>query len=188
MGEHPDANAKLAALTDKQREVLDLLLQHKQYKEIADELGIKVATVQQRFDGAKIKLGGTTRSQVLATYVDLCSQGGAMVPNRPFLSAPANMGTEKSLYGFSQLSDGENDHHVSPQVLEAGAVFRLSDAGVEHTSVSEDELPLSMKGLGALDRYAGVFGRVIAFTGFAALLLVITANAIEIGKTLSELF
>ena len=65
----------LDALTPKQREVLDLLIQHKTSKEIARELGISPHTVDQRVQFAKEKLGVESRSEAAVEYrrlVELC--------------------------------------------------------------------------------------------------------------------
>ena len=58
----------LAGLTDKQREVLDLLIEHKTSKEISRLLGISPHTVDQRINGARARLGGLGRGQVASEY------------------------------------------------------------------------------------------------------------------------
>ncbi|HTN13370.1 MAG TPA: helix-turn-helix transcriptional regulator [Sphingomonadaceae bacterium] len=68
----------LAALTAKQREVLDLLVQHKTSKEIARELGISPHTVDQRIQFAKSKIGAATRGELAQEYRRLCSICDAM--------------------------------------------------------------------------------------------------------------
>ncbi len=58
----------LAELTSKQREVLDLLIQHKTSKEISRLLGISHHTVDQRIMLARAKLGVATRGEVAQAY------------------------------------------------------------------------------------------------------------------------
>lgn len=58
----------LFELTVKQREVLDLLIQHKTSKEISRLLGISPHTVDQRIMLARGKLGVTSRSEVAQAY------------------------------------------------------------------------------------------------------------------------
>lgn len=73
----PNAQALFADLTDKQREVLDLLLQHKTSKEIARRLDISPHTVDQRIQFAKQKLGASSRSEVAVAYrrlLELCGR------------------------------------------------------------------------------------------------------------------
>ena len=58
----------LLELTAKQREVLDLLIQHKTSKEISRLLGISPHTVDQRIMLARAKLGVATRGEVAQAY------------------------------------------------------------------------------------------------------------------------
>jgi DNA-binding CsgD family transcriptional regulator len=58
----------LAGLTGKQREVLDLLIEHKTSKEISRSLGISPYTVDQRINLARTKLGLGSRNQVAQEY------------------------------------------------------------------------------------------------------------------------
>lgn len=68
-----DATARLALLSDKQRQVLDRLLMHQTSKEIARDLGISPHTVEQRIRLAKEKLGVDRRSDLATEYRRLCS-------------------------------------------------------------------------------------------------------------------
>lgn len=63
--------AEISRLTSKQREVLDLLLDHKTSKEIAQILGISPHTVDQRIQFAKRTLGVSARSDLARVYRDL---------------------------------------------------------------------------------------------------------------------
>jgi len=63
-----DIRAQFTSLTDKQRDVLDLLIAHKTSKEIARELGISPHTVDQRIQFAKSKLGADSRGEVALAY------------------------------------------------------------------------------------------------------------------------
>lgn len=67
----------LDALTDKQREVLDLLIQHKTSKEISRDLGISPHTVDQRIMLARAKLNVSSRGEVAQEYRRLLAQVGA---------------------------------------------------------------------------------------------------------------
>lgn len=69
--EHSDAEFVLAGLTAKQREVLDLLIEHKTSKEIARQLGISPHTVDQRIQFSKEKLGAASRNEAAAVYRQL---------------------------------------------------------------------------------------------------------------------
>ena len=62
---------KLESLTQKQRDVLDLLIQFKTSKEISRILDISPHTVDQRVEAAKTKLGATSRSDLALIYREL---------------------------------------------------------------------------------------------------------------------
>src|SRR6478735_6887454 len=62
------AAQRFGGLTDKQRKVLDLLIEHKTSKEIARSLGISPHTVDQRIQFAKDKLGAATRGELALAY------------------------------------------------------------------------------------------------------------------------
>jgi DNA-binding CsgD family transcriptional regulator len=70
--------ASLDGLTDKQRQVLDLLIEHKTSKEIARRLCISPHTVDQRIQFAKDKLGARTRSEAAVLYRRLREACGQM--------------------------------------------------------------------------------------------------------------
>lgn len=63
-----DFGNPLVELTAKQREVLDLLIEHKTSKEISRLLGISPHTVDQRIMLARAKLGVATRGEVAQAY------------------------------------------------------------------------------------------------------------------------
>jgi DNA-binding CsgD family transcriptional regulator len=71
-----DGVAGIGGLTAKQREVLDLLIEHKTSKEIARLLGISPHTVDQRIFFAKEKLGAASRNEAAATYRRLVGISG----------------------------------------------------------------------------------------------------------------
>lgn len=58
----------LGALTEKQCQVLDLLLEHKTSKEISRILGISPHTVDQRINFARAKLGCQNRGELANRY------------------------------------------------------------------------------------------------------------------------
>lgn len=70
-GESASTEARLSSLTDKQRAVLDLLIQFKTSKEISRVLAISPHTVDQRVEAAKVKLGAATRAELALVYREL---------------------------------------------------------------------------------------------------------------------
>lgn len=83
----------LTALTDKQRAVLDLLIEHKTSKEISRILGISHHTVDQRIMLARAKLGVATRGEVAQAY-------------RRLVAIPSSVSTvyERSVYDFPDVA------------------------------------------------------------------------------------
>ena len=141
MGQHTiEAEFVFARLTDKQREVLDLLIQHKTSKEIARRLEISPYTVDQRINFAKDKLGARTRGEAAMAYRRLketCGhsvygdsgieipqadddyRGGAQVP-LPVSAPPEPVGDDR-------VSAPEADYSVVPELFDGryGTLVRL---------------------------------------------------------------
>jgi DNA-binding CsgD family transcriptional regulator len=99
----PDPNVSGTDLTDKQRQVLDLLIQHKTSKEISRALGISPHTVDQRIMLSRAKLGVSSRSEVAQAYRRLID---AAAPREVAQPAPANAQPlcEQPVYGFSHVA------------------------------------------------------------------------------------
>lgn len=93
MDDSPSVNTILASLTDKQRAVLDLLIEHKTSKEISRILGISHHTVDQRIMLARAKLGVATRGEVAQAYRRLVRDA----PLDPSIY-------ERSVYDFSDVA------------------------------------------------------------------------------------
>lgn len=77
----------IKALTEGQKQCLRLVYQHQQSKEIARALGISVATVNQRIDGARAKLGNVSR---ISAARMLAAAEGTGLPD-PILYDPIGM-------------------------------------------------------------------------------------------------
>ncbi len=75
-------DARLMSLTEKQRAVLDLLVQFKTSKEISRLLAISPHTVDQRVEAAKSKLGAASRAELALIYRDLIGDAPAPVSDR----------------------------------------------------------------------------------------------------------
>ncbi|WP_098105282.1 helix-turn-helix transcriptional regulator [Novosphingobium sp. PC22D] len=55
-------------LTEKQREVMDLLVENHTSKEIAAKLGISESAVNQRIEAVRMRMGGVVRSELARAY------------------------------------------------------------------------------------------------------------------------
>ena len=85
-------------LTDKQCQVLDLLIEHKTSKEIARELGISPYTVDQRISLARAKLGVSSRNELAALYRAMRETLG---------QSPSGVGTPSDGEQLEALSESE---------------------------------------------------------------------------------
>lgn len=79
----------LHGLTNKQRQVLDLLIEHMTSKEIARRLCISPHTVDQRIQFAKDKLGARTRSEAAVAYRRLLETYGQLTYEDSGIVEPA---------------------------------------------------------------------------------------------------
>lgn len=141
MGQHTSQDRfAIASLTDKQREVLDLLLEHLTSKEIARRLDISPYTVDQRINFAKDKLGARTRGEVAVAYrrlVEICdpsAYGNSGIGNPAALTEEVG-GTQLPLpepappepVGNDWVSEPEADFSVVPELFDGryGTLVRL---------------------------------------------------------------
>jgi len=121
----------LNSLTDKQRQVLDLLIEHKTSKEIARRLGISPHTVDQRIQFAKDKLGVRSRSEVAQTYRRLLEVYGQLTYEPSCIADPPRKTDERDgaqgPLSQSVQSAAEADFRVVPASFEGrnGALVRL---------------------------------------------------------------
>jgi DNA-binding CsgD family transcriptional regulator len=139
--EHSEVEFMLAGLTAKQREVLDLLIEHKTSKEIARQLGISPHTVDQRIQFAKEKLGAASRSEVAQLYrrlIEICGQltyqesrivsSAAIADNEPGTQAgPLTALRRRERTYPAQPRQAETDYAVVPELFEGryGTLIRL---------------------------------------------------------------
>lgn len=134
-----DSDLGLDELTPKQREVLDLLIEHKTSKEIARLLRISPHTVDQRIQFAKEKLGARTRNEAAAVYRRLVDAYGQMTYQNSYIAFPLpasenHDGTQGPLpershrqRAHSDQPGTEADVQVVPELFEGryGTLIRL---------------------------------------------------------------
>lgn len=137
---HFEDEMLLAELTAKQRDVLDLLIEHKTSKEIARLLEISPHTVDQRIQFAKDKLGARSRNEAAAVYRRLVETYGQMTYENSCIAIPGmaldnRAGTQGpppncSLGGRIQSGrsdSAEADYRVVPELFDGryGTLVRL---------------------------------------------------------------
>lgn len=102
MKQAPDIAALLRGLTDKQRDVLDLLVLHKTSKQIARDLGISPHTVDQRIATARKNFGVETRNALAAAY----GQARAAAEGADIYESPVYQSSQVGISGESSNEDG----------------------------------------------------------------------------------
>lgn len=136
----PEQGGTLADLTVKQREALDLLLEHKTSKEISRNLGISPHTVDQRIEAAKRRLGATTRGELAQLYIRLRKTSGRLTHEEMLIDPTAatvsqdgskppdeNDAEVRERGEQSVLAPPTSLHRVGPELFHGrwGTIFRL---------------------------------------------------------------
>jgi DNA-binding CsgD family transcriptional regulator len=160
----------LLDLTAKQREVMDLLIEHKTSKEIARALGISPHTVDQRINFAKSKLGAASRGEAAVEYRRL-----------------VELLCEQSVYEGSHMvaeadsPDAAPANDVAHRLTVTHPERRHSDKGDE-TEVDYRVVPEMFEG-----RH-GTLLRLGAIAVFTVLLIFVTLGGLAMFSELSQLF
>ena len=165
-----DAQGIISSLTEKQREVLDLVLQHKSSKEIARSLEISPYTVDQRIVSAKQKLGASSRGDMARAYArvrGICGQ---------------------TAYEFPYVASSDQYLQSNGQDLTKDPVYTLSDVALIDLHAPWNPQSFSRTGLEALDNRLGIFGRIMVIFGLSAVIALMFLAVIAIAQTLSRLF
>lgn len=160
-------------LTEKQREVIELLLEHMTSKEIAAQLDVSHHTVDQRIGIAKKKFDVNTRSELVSAYkremVSNQTDNGKPVYEESYIPTFA-IPLSKDL-----TSDAESD-------------LVLVDRKPREYSVSEAK-PVSRRVVPEVfDGRLGSFWRIGAIAGLAAIMLLVGLAGLSMFGQLSELF
>jgi DNA-binding CsgD family transcriptional regulator len=156
----------LCDLTDKQAEVLDLLLQHKTTKQMARELGIAPNTVDARIAAVREKWGTTDRKATARVYAHLLET------------------CEKTPCGFSPLDRDLTPDHGLLRELPGSPLFTVADAQTfGHWPVKTGNTGI----LEALDARFGKIGRVMASCALALSLAATVMLTLAIAEAMSKL-
>lgn len=145
----------LAELTAKQREVLDLLIQHKTSKEISRQLGISPHTVDQRIMLARAKFNVANRNEVAQLYRQLISVYEQPVYQSSDVAIggfPGHTGVRDDAKGGVSTPEspaGEPYHHVLPEMFDgpSGTLLRLG-------AMTAITVLMILVGLGGLSMFA----------------------------------
>lgn len=116
---------RLNVLTAKQREALDLLVQHKTSKEISRALGISPHTVDQRIHSAKRILGTATRGELAQKYLQLCEARDGTAGGQSDIARPP--GADGNLRAQPPAEAAPLAYRVGPALFSGpeGTIFRV---------------------------------------------------------------
>jgi len=160
----------LLGLTAKQREVMDLLIEHKTSKEIARALGISPHTVDQRINFVKSKLGVASRGEAAVEYrrlVELLCERSTY--------EPSHMVAEANSLDSVLANDAEHRQRVTHPER------RHSDKG-EEAEVDYRVVPEMFEGS------HGTLLRLGAIAIFTVLLIFVALGGLAMFSELSQLF
>jgi DNA-binding CsgD family transcriptional regulator len=164
-----DLDSPLGALTAKQREVLDLLIQHKTSKEIARRLEISPHTVDQRIEFAKRKLGARSRNELAVQY-------------RQMVEIYDHLTYEFSRIGSSAISFDDDPRNEAEQCLVATYPNRTRNGEDAAEEADYRVVPEMFEG-----RY-GTLARIGVIVALAALLVFVAVGGLALFSQLSEVF
>jgi DNA-binding CsgD family transcriptional regulator len=176
-------------LTDKQRDVLDLLLDHMTSKEIALHLDISPHTVDQRIGIARRKLNANSRSQLVQKYRALASDDVGGITEQ---FAPAS-GTQPSggIYGKPVYQDSYivNDGSPALKTWSGGAenvrpVQGQTGAQSRFSSEPSDDLRVVPE---IFDGRFGTYARIGTILSMAAMILILMLGGLAMFSELSAL-
>lgn len=159
----------LGQLTEKERAVLDLILQHKPTKEIARELGLAPNTVDMRLRSAREKLGTADRNATARAYASLLNACG------------------KTTCGSTVMEDAGPPLVSDPWERREEATFVLHDAaGWIDRSAPWDTRIEPTRSLEAFGDGLGAWARIALVFCLAALLAVTVLATFAIAESLSQ--
>ena len=184
----------LEGLTEKQREVLDLLMLHKTSKQIARDLCISPHTVDQRIVAARRKFDVETRGELAAAYMSAQAQStlaqSTLARSAHEMPKPPQGGDapiyEKSVYQSSQV---ENHDHSGEKVGGSDAVMANGDVRASSGKPPNRTKPVAYYRVvpESFEGRNGYFWRFIAIVGITLGLLIATLVGLAIFGELSEL-
>lgn len=158
--------AEAQSLTQKQADVIALVYQGLSSKEIALRLGISPATVDQRADGARRKLGAGTRIEAARIF------------------AAQNNISERFVYGPFLLT-GQPDKGPSLQPPQDELRFEDSLTFDQRASWDRDR---SWRVPEFKPRDFGIVSRLLMIVGLAVLIMLAVAEGLRLSKSLGVMF
>ena len=157
------ARSLLESLTQRERDVLDLVLLHQTSKEIARELAIAPNTVDMRIKNARRKLGVSDRAELARYYTSIKATCGL------------------TTCGFPVIDESRPRQEEKAQELPLEPNFQINDASFARQFYWERPVTL----LEAMDEKFGRMGRVggilLGALAFALIVLIVVSLSVALG-------
>lgn len=163
-------------LSEKQREVLDLLLDRRTNKEIAAILGVSASAVEQRLQSIRRRMGVTSRAEIARTYAFLLEAC-------QFRTGQELQVAVKSVTVQRVSNESGGIDPIGPdlgRVLPEDVVDARLDAFRNSSRAASRELVGSLA-VRWIDKVAGRLGRIAAITIIAAALAHLLAVISRLG-------
>lgn len=161
------ASELIDRLTQRERAVLDLVIEHKTTKEIARDLDISPNTVDQRLRTAREKLGTTDRNATARAYTRLISVCG------------------KTTYEKMVMVEGDTDDQPDLRARQEEATFVLHDAAGWNPPLPW-ETKFEPVALEAFGESLVAWQRIALVVGLAALAVLIVLATFAIAQSLAS--
>lgn len=158
-----DKSVTLEMLSDKQREVLDLLLDRRSNKEIAALLEISPSAVEQRLQSVRRRLGITRRADLARTYLTLLETSQNQTGQELQVANNGHYLQTGTITGDGDL------RHITPVSYDAIASRANSPIESKEGCVchrGSNSPPITF--VDRIDRIAGLQGRIAAIAVTAA--------------------
>jgi DNA-binding CsgD family transcriptional regulator len=158
----------LRGVTEKEREVLDLLIEFKSNKQIARDLGVSENTIDKRLQAIRSKLGTRDRNDTARVYAAVTS------------------GLGKSVSGFPAISDQPWSSQTTQRDRVAPDPLTLQDS-MPFTRIAPWEGDWAQsRGLEAIGDRLGPAWRIALVVSIAALLAVVIVACLTIVRQLGD--
>jgi DNA-binding CsgD family transcriptional regulator len=168
MGRNEHGSDMLSKLTDKQRDAVSLLIEHKTSKEISRILAISPHTVDQRIESAKRKFGVSTRGELAQAYNQWLLTCQQMTYEESYITG-SNKNVESSI--------SDKPEHFLPMLDPIRSELHGSERSLVGYRVVH----------GLFDGPAGIWYRLIAIVAMAILLVITILGVISIFVELTEI-
>jgi DNA-binding CsgD family transcriptional regulator len=169
VGQYDIERAKVARLTDKQRECMRLVVMRKSSKEIARELGIAKPTVDQRVANARQILGARNRDEAAIIF------------------ARGAQGYDRVIYDSARVPQNQSPVESSAPEARQELGLRLEEAAIPFSGITEHQAISSPYFGWSPSVDVGTSGRLLIIVGLTVGILSIVLVSLAVAESLAGL-